>query len=182
MPALLVIEAINATPIVTESQVVRYRWHPRFEREVWIHCTRVREGIGVVRCGLTADLDLRAVEVPLWMFDGGVCGVMPLTVTPAVCVESLLDLKTLLAIVRGGTSPLLQAEHPDPISSGGAHAGLAPSQPPHQTVIAVRAVETSTELGVDPCRRAAADPAAVGSPVTRTRRQDLRCRRGGGQS
>jgi hypothetical protein len=35
----------------TESRVIRYRWHPWFDREVWIHRTRVGEALAVARCG-----------------------------------------------------------------------------------------------------------------------------------
>jgi hypothetical protein len=46
----------------TESRFVRYRWHPWFDREVWVHQARrdSRPGEPLVRCGLTPDLDARS--------------------------------------------------------------------------------------------------------------------------
>ena len=82
------------------------------------------------------------------MFDAALCGIMPLADIPAVGLDALQELRALLALVRGGATPLLQAGHPDPLSSGVAHASLAQSSAPRQAVAIVPAVAARTELGV----------------------------------
>jgi hypothetical protein len=120
----MVVRPNNGTPNSTESRVVRYRWHPWFGCTVWIHCTRVVGDETFVRCGLTPDLTIRASEMPSWMLDAGVCGVMDMAEAPQVCVGALRALKALLGCVQStsGAARVLQAEHRDLSSAGGAHA------------------------------------------------------------
>lgn len=76
----------------------------------------VSQGQPVVRCGLTPKLDARAIEIPLWMFDAGLCGLMQIASTPVVCVDALRELKALLVLTRRSANtadPVLQAEPRD---------------------------------------------------------------------
>lgn len=57
--------------------------------------------VHILRCGLTHDPAARTIEIPHWMFDAGVCGLMKLVLDPVVCVESLHELKELLRHARG---------------------------------------------------------------------------------
>jgi hypothetical protein len=109
----------------TETLEVRYRWHPWFGRTVWVHRTRALEDQEFVRCGLTPDLDAHANEIPMWMFDAGVCGHMHASDEPVVSLDALRELKSLLTNACHpliASDPVLQAGHRDLSSTGGAHA------------------------------------------------------------
>lgn len=82
----------------------------------------------IVRCGLTPDLDVRSVEIPLWMFDTAACGVMLMATAPVVTADALRELRMLLEAAHPATSGFSQqAEHLEPIASGGDHAPDCPA-------------------------------------------------------
>jgi hypothetical protein len=74
---------------------------------------------------LTPNLDASAIEIPLWMFDTGLCCRMAMADEPVVGVEALRELNALLRRahrVPETAGPMLQLEHRDLSLAGGAHA------------------------------------------------------------
>lgn len=141
----------------TESREVLYPWHPWFGRVVWIYRTRLNHGRMVAHCGLKPLLEGRGVEVPLWMFDIGVCCQMRTAQTPRVSIEGARELVALCALRcrPDGDSPMLQIQHDSLLSGGGAdgHSDETPRGDPTSLV--------SAEL-----QRAALGPSAVGGAAT----------------
>ena len=72
-----------------------YEFHPWFGRELSVHCV-VEKGMGLVRCTRQGDLQPRALEVPLWMFDHLTCVSVRLRKRPQVDLAALDALKGLL--------------------------------------------------------------------------------------
>lgn len=158
----------------TESREVRYRWHPWFGRLVWVHCTRIRQGQGVVRCSLTPELDARAIEIPLWMFDNGVCYLMGMADEPVVCVEALRELNALLRHASRASEvagQVLQVAHRDLSLAGGAHAiDSEAATPADDATDAVPADSQRAELGSRSDRTPTAGGASARSHASRTPR------------
>jgi hypothetical protein len=138
-----------------------------------VHITRVNQGQEVVRCGLTPEIGARATEIPRWMFDAGVCGLMKLAVDPSVCVEALRDLKALLKHARhpaDATAEALQAEHRDLSSAGGAHAIRSEVAAMGDATVAVPADSQRAELGRGTAGSSAPGVAAARAPAARAPR------------
>lgn len=116
---------------VTESRVVLYRWHPWYDREVFV-LRSVRKGEQVVlRCALELAEVAPRLDVPQWMFDAAICCGMRLMTQASVSVEVLRDIETLLRAVIAAGSPVLKAEHLSQPGEG-AHApsqGATPARP-----------------------------------------------------
>jgi len=156
----------------TESRVVRYRWHPWFGREVWVHQARQspRPCGPVVRCGLTPDLDARSVEIALWMFDAAACRAMPMATAPMVTADALRELGILLEAVPHTKSGVpQQAEHLEPIASGGAHAHDCQAAASSDTIAALPAAPAGAVMGGAAPRTPAAGrtPASPHAPRAR---------------
>ncbi len=161
----------------TESREVRYRWHPWFGRTVWVHATRISQGQGFVRCALAPELDTRALEIPAWMFDAGVCSLMNLASEPAVIIDALRELTAVLGHATrnsSGAGPVLQAEHLDISSEGGAHVNHCEVAATGDSTDAVSTSAQRAGLGVSTDRDSTADPAAGSAHASRPRRASRR--------
>ena len=58
----------------------------------------------MLRCALEPGRDLRALEIPQWMFDAASCAPMRLDQQPAVNAESLRELKGLVALAAANST------------------------------------------------------------------------------
>ena len=167
----------------TESREIRYRWHPWFGLTVWVHLTRVSQSQEVVRCGLTPDLDVRAMEIPLWMFDAGACRLMELEHQPVVGIEALRELNALLRHTRFPMAVAvqgLQAEYRDLSSAGGAHAIDSEATATGNSTGAVPPDSQRAELERGPARGSTAGVASAGPHASRARRSPARRRAAAG--
>jgi hypothetical protein len=78
--------------------------------------------IAIFFCSLDKTAAARLLEIPQWMFDATACYGMRLAPTPAICIETILDLERLLAQAtsdRHGAD--IRLRHPAE-SAGGANA------------------------------------------------------------
>ena len=164
----------------TESRVVRYRWHPWFGQEVWLH--QVRRGQPsagpVLRCGLTPDLDAKAVEIPLWMFDAAACGAMPMATAPVVNTDALRELSRLVEATHATCGVLPQAEHL--IASGGAHGQDCHPVAFGDPTVPLAAAPAESVVGGDASRTPPTGRTPVGPHDPRTRPTVRRTATGGG--
>ena len=164
----------------TESRVVRYRWHPWFGQEVWVHQVRrgQRSPGPVLRCGLTPDLDAKAVEIPLWMFDAEACGAMWMATAPVVNTDALHELTRVLEANHATCGVLPQAEHL--IASGGAHGQDRPVVAAGDTTIDLSGAPAESVVGGDAARTPPAGRTPAGPHDPRTRAAARRTATGGG--
>jgi hypothetical protein len=108
---------------VTESRVVRYRWHPWYGRSVLIVSAFVKDGHAVYRCVLEGADDSRSFEVPQWMVDAAACCRIALSLTPAVSCEALRELCRLITCTcRPDVPAMLQAGYLAITDTGGTCA------------------------------------------------------------
>ena len=167
----------------TESREIRYRWHPWFGLTVWVHLTRVSQSQEVVRCGLTPDRDVRAMEIPLWMFEAGACHLMELEHQPVVGIEALRELNALLRHTRFPMAVAvqgLQAGYRDLSSAGGAHAIDSEATATGNSTGAVPPDSQRAELERGPARGSTAGVASAGPHASRARRSPARRRAAAG--
>src|ERR1700675_222148 len=80
----------------TEPRQIRYRWHPWFERIVWIYEELDKNGEGIRRCRSENNENARPLELPTWMFDETRCCCMRIQDAATVDCEALQRLKELL--------------------------------------------------------------------------------------
>ena len=161
----------------TDSRVVRYRWHPWFGQEVWVHQARQCQWHAetVVRCGLTPDLDARSVEVPLWMFDGAVCDVMVLSEAPTSSAAALRELKILLLATRNANAGRSrQSEHLELFAPGDAHVDDSQAVLSGVAIDVVPTSSASADMGDDAHRESHSGRTAAGAHVVRVRRTPIR--------
>jgi len=161
----------------TDSRVVRYRWHPWFGQEVWVHQARQCQWHAetVLRCGLTPDLDTRSVEVPLWMFDGAACDVMVLSEAPTSSAAALDELRILLLATRDANAGRSrQSEHLEPIAPGDAHVDDRCAISAGVATDAVPPSSASADMGGDAHRESQTGRTAAGAHVVRVRRTPIR--------
>src|SRR5215831_9714990 len=85
----------------TESRKLLYPWHPWHGRSVWVHRTMVKNGIAIFFCSLEKIATAGLLEIPQWMFDAAAYYEMHLAPTPAIYIETMLDLKRLVALDLG---------------------------------------------------------------------------------
>jgi len=78
----------------SEVRVVRYRWHPFFNKEVLVRW-RVRSANGF-QCFAPGDEQSTSVLVPSWMFDAEICASMKQLPGARVSVFALIALRHLL--------------------------------------------------------------------------------------
>ena len=57
----------------------------------------VKNGIAIFFCSLEKPAAARLLEIPQWMFDATACYGMHLAPTPAICIETILNLKRFVA-------------------------------------------------------------------------------------
>jgi hypothetical protein len=81
---------------ISESQTVRYPWHPWRDRCVFIDEVIDRNGLVYFRCRVDETLHQPALEIPDWMFDSAWSTVC-LIDSPIVGWEALRSLKLVLA-------------------------------------------------------------------------------------
>ena len=111
-----------------------YENHPWFGREVSVQGV-VEKGKGVVRCTLQGDMQARALEVPLWMFDRLTCLSVRIRKRPQVDLAALEALQSLLAEVSrpGEDVPAVSSIVPDSVTDlpsvnqdqGGDHGSIS---------------------------------------------------------
>jgi hypothetical protein len=107
---------------ITERRVILYRWHPWHGRTVLIVGAVSKGAIASFRCQLE-EQDSRSLEVPQWMFDAATCCRLQQAAVPMVTCDALREVRALIAAVqRDAVGFMLQAEHPIPKLTGGAHA------------------------------------------------------------
>ena len=129
---------------ITEQREVLYRWHPWHGRIVSIVGAMVRSGVATFRC--RADDSSRCFEVPQWMFDAAPCCRTQLVSQAMVACRALYELRDLIQISEQiASTPMLQAEHPIPHATGGAHA----SAKSNDLERAVTAVSADSAIALD---------------------------------
>ena len=79
-----------------DKKKILYEFHPWFGRDLSAQGV-VEKGMGAVRCTLQGDVQARALEVPLWMFDRLTCLSVGLRRRPQVDLAALDALQSLLA-------------------------------------------------------------------------------------
>ena len=108
-----VVQPDSSTPTNLASRNIFYEFHPWFGGELRVQGV-VEKGMGVVRCTLQGDVQARALEVPLWMFDRLTCLSVRIRKRPQVDLAALDALQRLLAeVVRPGEdSPAVFFDRP----------------------------------------------------------------------
>ena len=112
---------------------ILYEFHPWFGRELSVHGV-VEKRMGVARCILQGDVQVRALEVPLWMFDRLACLSVRRRKRPQVDLAALDALKGLLGEVSkpGGHASAAFSIAPDSVTDltsvnpyqGGDHGSI----------------------------------------------------------
>jgi len=112
---------------ITEQRSILYRWHPWHGRTVLVVGAVSKGAIASFRCCLE-EQDSRSLEVPQWMFDAATCCRLRQAAAPMVTCAALREVRALIeAVQRHTVGSMLQAEHPIPKLTGGAHAKQEPS-------------------------------------------------------
>jgi hypothetical protein len=107
----------------TESRKLLYPWHPWHGHSVWVHRTMVKNGIAIFFRSLEKSAAARLLEIPQWMFDATACYGMHLAPTPVICLETILDLKRLVAQATSESHDAnIRLPHRSVESAGGANA------------------------------------------------------------
>jgi hypothetical protein len=162
----------------TESRKLLYPWHPWHGHSVWVHRTMVRNGIAISFCSLEKNAAARLLEIPQWMFDATACYGMHLAPTPAICMETILDLKRLVAPATSESHDAnIRLRHRSAESAGGANA-KRPAEWPISAVSDTLAEDSSVgglTMRIKTTNRSALSTTAA--PVLRKRRH--RTTRGG---
>lgn len=161
---------------ITDSREVHYPWHPWYGRQVTVRGGRHRRGTVVVSCTTDDEHGFPVLEVPLWMFDSGVCSRLKGAATARVDCRALRAVKVLLASVsRVEQEPVVQGQH-HPVVLGGADAKESEIKRNSVAVIPAAPPESRGTPG-----SSSEDPAPAGANATRVRRQGLggRSRPGG---
>jgi hypothetical protein len=160
----------------TEQREVVYPWHPWYGRSVWIYQARTRAGRALFFCGLKQNWDVRALEIPQWMFEASECCRMQVQPTPAVSCEALCELKRLLSCVsRKGPEVVLEAQHRSLLITGDADANLK-ERATSNSERTVSSADQNSAMGGVAARGPAADRAAVSAVAQRTREKRSRVR------
>lgn len=134
--------------------VVRYRFHPWFGRS--IHAVQtIRHGDErFIRVEYSVGRRVRWIDLPAWMFDTGACASMILAESPAVHLDALVQLRTLLRrMLHAADDTKVKTEHSSSQNTGDAHAA-APEK--------VRDSETTRSVS------ARTNPTGVGNPASRS--------------
>ena len=108
------------------SVVVRYPWHPWFERTVEVERTITKQAQSVLHVVCDDNLSSRLREIPSWMVDPVCCASMVPADLPVVSVDALKALRFLLASLPANDAyGLVETQHSCSRSSrlqGGADA------------------------------------------------------------
>jgi hypothetical protein len=101
---------------------VRYRWHPWFEQSVQAVKAIHRRSETSIRVEYPVGNRVRWMDLPMWMFDSGVCASMILADVPVVSSEALVELKFLIDHCDSNAYSLaVELEHLSSQSVGDAH-------------------------------------------------------------
>ncbi len=170
----------------TEQREVLYPWHPWFGRVVDVHEVIEKGSSCVFRCSLEGGPSGRWIELPVWMFDRGICLSLRVVASPQVDRAALLVLKECLAHASGA-APREARPSNVPVSGaeknscnrnrGPAHATPSPSTQPSSRRRAVRSLRSAggdaLTSGAEVARAAGGDPRdsnpADGAPARRPR-------------
>jgi hypothetical protein len=90
----------------TDVREVLYQWHPWTGRQVYIHEVVERAGCDVFRCSIAGSAADRWLEIPAWMFDRAVCGMVRVDGTPRVA--------SILRSMRSSFGPLIMLQRSSP--------------------------------------------------------------------
>jgi hypothetical protein len=162
----------------TESRKLLYPWHPWHGRSVWIHQAMVKNGIAIFFCSLEKTAAARLLEIPQWMFDATACYGMHLTPTPAICIETILDLKRLVAQPTSESHEAnIRLRHRSAESAGGANA-KRPAEWPISAVSDTLAEDSS--LGGLTLRVKTTNRSALSTPAASALRKRRRHKTRGG--
>jgi hypothetical protein len=83
----------------------------------------VKNGIAIFFCSLEKIAAARLLEIPQWMFDATACYGMHLAPTPAIYIETILELKRLVAQATSDRhDTYIRLWHRSAESAGGANA------------------------------------------------------------
>jgi hypothetical protein len=83
----------------------------------------VKNGIAIFFRSLEKSAAARLLEIPQWMFDATACYGMHLAPTPVICIETILDLKRLVAQATSESHDAnIRLPHRSVESAGGANA------------------------------------------------------------
>jgi hypothetical protein len=157
----------------TESQEVRYPWHPWFGRLVTVYETVTKGGHRICRCGIEDQRNDRSVEVPAWMFEAPACDHLRLTTTPFVDCQALIELQAMLQTAP--RADMLQAPHYSLTAPGGADAtGQTPI--PSLATDAVPSLATSPALSDAAAGHSGADDSTARATAAPARRSAARRR------
>lgn len=156
---------------ITERRVVLYHWHPWHGRTVMIVGAVSKGAIASFRC-LLEEQDSRSLEIPQWMFDAATCCRLRQAAAPMVTCGALREVRALIeAVQRDAVGFMLQAEHPIPQPTGGAHAKQEPSAcdrsagaVPSACASAVERSASRRARSHDGASRATAAPACTRAP------------------
>jgi hypothetical protein len=77
---------------------VQYPWHPWYGQRVCVRGEARRGGREIFRCVREEQQEAATLEIPKWMFDGGLCSAMKPGTQPSVNVSALVALRALLQL------------------------------------------------------------------------------------
>jgi hypothetical protein len=132
---------------IVEIREVWYPWHPWYGRNVKVHATLVKRGVGVARCSSEDVHPHRPLELPLWMLDSAVCCKVRVAKPGSVSVEFLRELQYLLYLAQSASGELAkEAEHQYLLNAGGTDVNVAASQAPCATpAVCMPSLETTDQ-------------------------------------
>ena len=158
----------------TDVREVLYPWHPWTGRQIHIHEVVQRAGCDVFRCSIAGSAADRLLEIPAWMFDRAVCGMVRVDGTPRVDIGALVALVKLLQAAQPVSTSFVSGAALGPHDSHleGLHAAQAHDDSVRSVLQPSRFRDRADTALVDAARTDAADADAVDrAPASRPCRQ-----------
>jgi hypothetical protein len=162
----------------TEPREVRYRWHPWFERTVWIYEELDKNGVEIRRCRSEHSENARPLELPAWMFDEARCRCMQIQDMATVDCKALQGLKELLKQRKSqtGGDGIVESQH----RLGGADAEASKSLST-SSAGSISSQDKETGLARPTIGDSTKNAETIGAPVAPTRREGAREQSKGGR-